>query len=47
MVEKMVTQGRFKVEFPESMTQADILKIQEQLIRLLERNQCKVIRQDD
>jgi len=29
------------------MSQADILKIQEQLIRLLERNQCKVIRKDE
>lgn len=47
MGDKMFTQGRFKVEFPESMTQADILKIQEQLIRLLERNQCKVIRKED
>jgi len=43
----MFTQGRFKVEFPDHMDQEEILLIQEQVVRLLERNACKVTRTDD
>jgi len=38
------TQGRFRVEFPDEMTQEEIESIRVMVIKLLERHSCKVIK---
>lgn len=38
----MFTQGRFNVEFPSDMSLEKVQKIRDMVIRLLERNSCKV-----
>tara|TARA_Y100000004_G_scaffold70444_1_gene79210 strand:- start:245 stop:403 length:159 start_codon:yes stop_codon:yes gene_type:complete len=40
---KMITQGKFRVEFPEELTQEEIEAIRMMVFKLLERNNCKVI----
>jgi|TARA_R100000231_G_C5213616_1_gene131278 hypothetical protein len=40
---KMITQGKFRVEFPEDITQEEIDAIRMMVFKLLERNNCKVI----
>ena len=40
---KMITQGKFKVEFPEDITQEEIDAIRMMVFKLLERNNCKVL----
>lgn len=39
----MITQGKFRVEFPEDLTQEEIDAIRMMVVKLLERNNCKVI----
>ncbi len=39
----MITQGKFRVEFPEDITQEEIDAIRMMVFKLLERNNCKVI----
>ena len=39
----MITQGKFRVEFPEELTQEEINAIRMMVVKLLERNNCKVI----
>ena len=39
----MITQGKFRVEFPEELTQEEIEAIRMMVLKLLERNNCKVI----
>ena len=39
----MITQGKFRVEFPEELTQEEIDAIRMMVVKLLERNNCKVI----
>ena len=38
----MITQGKYRVEFPEEMTQEEINAIRIMVVKLLERNNCKV-----
>ena len=38
-----ITQGKFKVEFPEELSQEEINAIRIMVVKLLERNNCKVI----
>ena len=40
---KMITQGKFRVEFPKDFTQEEIDAIRMMVVKLLERNNCKVI----
>jgi len=40
---KIITQGKFRVEFPEDITQEEIDAIRMMVVKLLERNNCKVI----
>tara|TARA_R100001443_G_scaffold68514_2_gene77212 strand:- start:4382 stop:4522 length:141 start_codon:yes stop_codon:yes gene_type:complete len=37
------SQGKFRVEFPEELTQEEIDAIRIMVIKLLERNNCRVI----
>ena len=37
----MITQGKYRVEFPEEMTQEEINAIRIMVVKLLERNNCK------
>ncbi len=39
----MITQGKFRVEFPEDLSQEEIDAIRMMVVKLLERNNCKVI----
>ena len=39
----MITQGKFRVEFPEGSSQEEINAIRMMVVKLLERNNCKVI----
>lgn len=39
----MITQGRFKVEFPEKLTQEEIDAIRAMVFEILEKNNCKII----
>lgn len=39
----MITQGKYRVEFPEGMTQEEINAIRIMVVKLLERNNCKVV----
>jgi hypothetical protein len=39
----MITQGKYKVEFPEEMSQEEINAIRIMVVKLLERNNCKVV----
>ena len=39
----MITQGKYRVEFPEEMTQEVINAIRIMVVKLLERNNCKVV----
>lgn len=39
----MITQGKFRVEFPEELSQEEIDAIRMMVVKLLERNNCKVI----
>jgi|TARA_R100000781_G_C4055358_1_gene119176 hypothetical protein len=39
----MITQGKYRVEFPEEMTQEEINAIRIMVVKLLERNNCKVV----
>lgn len=43
MENKMITQGKFRVEFPEELSQEEIDAIRMMVVKLLERNNCKVI----
>ena len=40
---KEITQGKFRVEFPEELTQEEIDAIRMMVVKLLERNNCKVV----
>lgn len=40
---KEITQGKFIVEFPEELTQEEIDAIRMMVVKLLERNNCKVV----
>jgi len=37
------SQGRFKIEFPDDMTQEEIDMIRDMVLKLLERHSCRVI----
>tara|TARA_R100001594_G_scaffold140980_1_gene186539 strand:+ start:2423 stop:2563 length:141 start_codon:yes stop_codon:yes gene_type:complete len=37
------SQGKFRVEFPEELTQEEIDAIRIMVVKLLERNNCRVI----
>ena len=39
----MITQGKYKVEFPEDMTQEEINVIWIMVVKMLERHNCKVV----
>ena len=39
----MITQGKYKVEFPEDMTQEEINAIRIMVVKMLERHRCKVV----
>ena len=39
----MITQGKYRVEFPEEMTQEEINAIRIMVVKLIERNNCKVV----
>ena len=39
----MITQGKYKVEFPEAMTQEEINAIRIMGVKMLERHRCKVV----
>ena len=39
----MITQGKFRVEFHKDFTQEEIDAIRMMVVKLLERNNCKVI----
>ena len=39
----MITQGKYKVEFPEDMTQEEITVRRIMGVKLLERHNCKVV----
>jgi len=39
----MITQGKYKVEFPEDMTQEEINAIRIMVVKMLERHICKVV----
>jgi hypothetical protein len=39
----MITQGKYKVEFPEDMTQEEINVIRIMVVKMLERHNCKVV----
>ncbi len=39
----MITQGKYKVEFPEDMTQEEINGIRIMVVKMLERHNCKVV----
>ena len=39
----MITQGKYRVEFPEEMSQEEIDAIRIMVVKLLERNNCKVV----
>jgi len=39
----MITQGKYRVEFPEEMSQEEINAIRIMVVKLLERNNCKVV----
>tara|TARA_R100000995_G_scaffold80933_1_gene53271 strand:- start:1165 stop:1317 length:153 start_codon:yes stop_codon:yes gene_type:complete len=43
MENEMITQGKFRVEFPEDLSQEEIDAIRMMVVKLLERNNCKVI----
>ena len=47
MDNQAITQGSFRIEFPEDMTQEEIDWIKDHLFRFLERHSCKVKRGDD
>ncbi|QDP61136.1 MAG: hypothetical protein Unbinned3325contig1000_21 [Prokaryotic dsDNA virus sp.] len=38
-----ITQGKFRVEFPDSMTTEKIEEIRTMVVKLLEMNNCKVV----
>ena len=38
-----ITQGKFRVEFQEELTQEEIDAIRMMVVKLLERNNCKVV----
>jgi hypothetical protein len=40
---EMITQGKFRIEFPEELTQEEIEAIRMMVFKLLERNNCRVI----
>ena len=40
---KEITQGKFRVEFPKELPQEEINAIRMMVVKLLERNNCKVI----
>ena len=37
------SQGKFRVEFPDEITQEEVNAIRVMVIKLLERNNCKVV----
>ncbi len=39
----MITQGKYKVEIPEDMTQEEINVIRIMVVKMLERHNCKVV----
>ena len=39
----MITQAKYKVEFPEDMTQEEINVIRIMVVKMLERHNCKVV----
>ena len=39
----MITQGKYKVEFPEDMTQEEINAIRIMVVKMLERHRCNVV----
>jgi hypothetical protein len=45
-MKQQITQGSFKIEFPEEMTQEEIEWVQKQMFKFLERHSCKVVKYD-